>query len=146
MENLILKTSEQSKQTEEKSKEKQPSFGTVVSYAAGKATIIIDGDTASDGVAYECAQSCIPIAGDRVFFARTGSTLVILCVIKNAGLHADTAIDFSGRHTGSTVAFFGGTPAVKELVLQLSTSATLAQVITKVNQINSVLTHYGLFD
>jgi sarcosine oxidase gamma subunit len=81
MDNLIIKTSEQSKKAAIKETSEQPSFGTVVSYSGGKAKITIDGDTASDGISYVCIKSCTPSVGDRVFFIRTGTTLVIIGVV-----------------------------------------------------------------
>lgn len=60
-----------------------PCFGTVEAYQGGKAKIVIDGDASTNGIWYECLQSCTPSAGDRVFFVRTGSTLVILGVLGN---------------------------------------------------------------
>ena len=81
MENLIIKTSEQSKKAAIKETREQPSFGTVASYSAGRATIVFDGDDESDGIEYVCIESCTPSVGDRVFFIRTGTTLVIVGVV-----------------------------------------------------------------
>ena len=62
-------------------KNKGPSFGTVDSYSGGRATLVFDGETESDGIEYVCIESCTPSVGDRVFFIRTGNTLLIIGVI-----------------------------------------------------------------
>ena len=59
----------------------QPQFGKVISYSGGKAKILIDGDKTAENTQYQCVKSCVPSAGDRVFFVRTGGTILIIGVI-----------------------------------------------------------------
>jgi hypothetical protein len=59
-------------------------------------------------------------------------------------------IDASGvttnkfRHTGTTIAFFGGSMTQQKSVYKLNSSATLADVIAKVNQLLTALGDYYL--
>lgn len=79
MKNIIVESFEDKEQLQTKN---AICFGTVISYSKGRAKIIIDGDDQSDGTEYVCIKSCIPAVNDRVFFMRTGSTLIIVGVIE----------------------------------------------------------------
>nr|DAY51561.1 MAG TPA: hypothetical protein [Caudoviricetes sp.] len=60
--------------------------------------------------------------------------------------HADESTNFTGKHTGSYLAFFGKTTSVgRTSISTLSTSADLADVITKVNSIINAGKNYGLY-
>nr|DAG11726.1 MAG TPA: hypothetical protein [Caudoviricetes sp.] len=59
---------------------------------------------------------------------------------------ATTATNFSGRHTGSYIAFFGQTTSVSRAsISMLSTSADLAAVIAKVNSMINANKNYGFY-
>lgn len=59
---------------------------------------------------------------------------------------ATTATNFSGRHTGSYIAFFGQTTSVSRASIStLSTSADLATVIAKVNSMINANKNYGFY-
>ncbi|MDL2238166.1 hypothetical protein LJC56_10150 [Christensenellaceae bacterium OttesenSCG-928-K19] len=59
----------------------QPQFAEVVEYSGGKAKIRIDDRTQADDTYYCCIKSCVPAVGDRVFFVRTGGTILIIGVV-----------------------------------------------------------------
>ena len=58
---------------------------------------------------------------------------------------AATATNFTGRHTGSTLSFFGATARNQQSVPTLSTSADLAATIARVNVIITAGRYYGLY-
>lgn len=58
---------------------------------------------------------------------------------------ASTATNFTGRHTGSTLSFFGATARNQQSVPTLSTSADLAATIARVNVIITAGRNYGLY-
>ena len=57
------------------------------------------------------------------------------------------AKNFTEKHTGSTLAFFGLTGQSRKSVAQISgtSSATTSTIATKVNEIIKALVSYGLF-
>lgn len=58
---------------------------------------------------------------------------------------ATTATNFTGRHTGNTLSFFGATARNQQSVPTLSTSADLAATIARVNVIITAGRNYGLY-
>lgn len=57
-----------------------------------------------------------------------------------------TSTNFTGRHTGGSIAFFGQTTSVSRASIStLSTSADLATVIAKVNTMINTNKNYGLY-
>lgn len=58
---------------------------------------------------------------------------------------ASTSTNFTGRHTGSTLSFFGATARNQQSVPTLSTSADLAATIARVNVIITAGRNYGLY-
>lgn len=57
-----------------------------------------------------------------------------------------TATNFTSRHTGNTVGFFGHSATARRTVSKLSTSASTAQIISKVNDLLTSLSVYGLIN
>lgn len=76
MDNLLLEIDQTKTNT-------QPNFGTIVTFNGTNrtATMIIDGDEAAANTSYHYLKSYSPTIGDRVFFMRSGNTVIILGAI-----------------------------------------------------------------
>ena len=73
---------------------------------------------------------------------------LITNIFESNGTTAKTATNYTGKHTGSSIAFFNGTSRTKSTIKRLNTSATLTDVINKLNELLNVLgsTGYNLID
>lgn len=101
---------------------------------------------------YKCNASIVFKIGDRVRIIEDSGTYVVEYPVGSprTSLDADTAVAAETaasalRHSGTTLAFFSlATPVARRSVPALATGATLAQTITKVNDLMTALRAYNL--
>lgn len=73
---------------------------------------------------------------------------LITNIFESDGTTAKTATNYTGKHTGSSIAFFNGMSRTKSTITRLNTSATLTDVINKLNELLNALgsTGYNLIN
>lgn len=131
------------------------SFATVGEIFADGVSLIFDGEETASTKHYKVNAFVVFHAADRVRIIKDSGTYVVEYPIGNpkTSFAANTATsattattaDKAKAHTGSTLKFFdAASGSVKKSVPDLSTSATLAQTITKLNDLLTALKAYSL--
>lgn len=130
------------------------SFATVGEIFADGVSLIFDGEETASTKHYKVNAFVVFHAADRVRIIKDSGTYVVEYPIGNpkTSFAANTATsattattaDKAKKHTGSTLSFFDGGNASRQNVAQLSDSATLAQTITKLNDLLTALKAYSL--
>lgn len=97
---------------------------------------------------YKCNASIVFRVGDRVRIIEDSGTYIVEYPVGSplTALAADSAsaAETATRHVGSTLAFFDGTVTTRKNIASLSGAATLAQTITKINDLLTALKAYNL--
>lgn len=119
-------------------------FATIQSIHDDGVTLQFDDGSASTKH-YKCNAAVVFHAGDRVRVIEDSGTYVVEYPIGSplTALAADSSTTAT-RHTGTTLSFFDDDPTTKRSVTSLSGSATLAQTITKLNDLLTALKAYNL--
>jgi len=130
------------------------SFATVGEVFADGVSLIFDGEETASTKHYKVNAFVVFHAADRVRIIKDSGTYVVEYPIGNpkttfaantaASATTATTADKAKKHTGSTLSFFDGSNALRQNVAQLSGSATLAETITKINDLLTALKAYSL--
>lgn len=122
------------------------SFATVGAIYDDGVSLIFDGETEATAKHYKVNAFVVFAAGDRVRIIKDSGTYVVEYPVGNpkTSFAADTATSAT-KHIGTVLSFFdSASGSTKRNVAALSTSATLSQTITKINDLLTALKAYRL--
>ncbi len=112
----------------------------VVEYSVGNPKLAFSVDKAKEA---ETANNALQLNG------KSENSLSVANASKlnnksESSLNVGTATDFSSKHTGSYLSFFNGSLAQKKTVTTLSSSASLSQTTSKLNELINALKSYNI--
>ena len=122
----------------------------VTTYINGKAISTIfesNGTTVKNATSASSASTATSATNASNVTSQINGKL-ITNIFESDGTTAKTATNYTGKHTGSSIAFFNGASRTKSTITRLNTSATLTDVINKLNELLNVLgsTGYNLIN
>lgn len=133
-------------------------FAVIGAIYADGVSLLFDNETEPSPKHYKVNAFVVFKAGDRVRIIKDRGTYVVEYPVGNpktsfaadsatkadSATNATTAVSAT-KHTGSTLSFFSASSgSTKRSVAELSTSATLAQTIAKLNDLLAALKAYSL--